>query len=459
MAQINCSHPVIILNPQFKNLIIKYKHLVTPYYTQILTHSQAQKLIYDFPWSKYSRYRTHVTSENIDSYYILDPHTGAIYPMYQLVPCGKCAICRDRKSREWSFRAVCENSVSTSQPIFVTLTYNNEHLPSCGIFKEEIQLFLKRLRRSLDRLKITHNIRYFACGEYGTQSKRPHYHMILWNFPQLQTKYKTLRLIEKAWSLPTGEYKSDGSPITSPIGFAYVLPCEKGGISYVMKYMRKSATPPHGKNPNFFLSSRRNGGIGAAHCRKVTEFHRQNPSVLTMSVLDPWSNQVFESFIPSYFRTKFFPSNSSLAPKIVRDAYHSLLDSLAKRKLYYELLGMPIDFKLTSCYINIIKKWNWLDLPFATSFDYEQESFHYRKTPEWLIREDYQKNEEYLDNAFRILMLHNYDEKYIKKRAQICNERQIQLTRKFLNVKPLDINEYELSIIHKNNSAILKEKL
>lgn len=76
------------------------------------------------------------------------------------------------------FRATCENVFSESIPLFLTLTYNNENLPKHGVFKEEVQLFLKRLRISLDRLHYKHNLRYFACAEYGSKSKRPHYHML-----------------------------------------------------------------------------------------------------------------------------------------------------------------------------------------------------------------------------------------------------------------------------------------
>ena len=76
-------------------------------------------------------------------------------------------LCRKKKSTEWSFRATCENVYSTSQPLFITLTYNNNNLPKHGVFKEEIQLFLKRLRIRLDRKGFKHELRYFAVSEYG----------------------------------------------------------------------------------------------------------------------------------------------------------------------------------------------------------------------------------------------------------------------------------------------------
>lgn len=71
---------------------------------------------------------------------------------------------------------------------FLTLTYDEEHLPYGGeLIPEDLQLFLKRLRRASDRgvsgIITSRNkpIRYFACGEYGEIAGRPHYHALLFN--------------------------------------------------------------------------------------------------------------------------------------------------------------------------------------------------------------------------------------------------------------------------------------
>lgn len=85
--------------------------------------------------------------------------------------------------------------------------------------------------------------------------------MILWNFPNDSEHFRTitsvLHFIESCWTCFTGEYNTDGSPVMESLGFAYCLPCKQGAISYVMKYMKKQFIPPAGKNPLFFLTSRK----------------------------------------------------------------------------------------------------------------------------------------------------------------------------------------------------------
>lgn len=84
---------------------------------------------------------------------------------------------------------VQEDKVSTSAH-FVTLTYDNDHVPLssngwCTLVKRDFQLFMKRLRK-LVNVKFSHEyhpLRYFACGEYGTDNKRPHFHAIIFNCP------------------------------------------------------------------------------------------------------------------------------------------------------------------------------------------------------------------------------------------------------------------------------------
>lgn len=62
---------------------------------------------------------------------------------------------------------------------FITLTYDDQHLPAHGdLVYPHFQSFMRKLRREYPN----RNIRFYMCGEYGSINKRPHYHAILFNF-------------------------------------------------------------------------------------------------------------------------------------------------------------------------------------------------------------------------------------------------------------------------------------
>lgn len=97
-----------------------------------------------------------------------------------LVPCRKCLGCQIDYSRDWANRMIIELQ-DNPKAIFLTLTYNNDHLPMTDegystLCKRDVQLFFKRLRRHFDGVRI----RYYLAGEYGTRTFRPHYHAIVY---------------------------------------------------------------------------------------------------------------------------------------------------------------------------------------------------------------------------------------------------------------------------------------
>lgn len=93
------------------------------------------------------------------------------------VGCGTCTLCRIKKSMDWSTRLLHELSTTNHDALFVTYTYNNEHILNYSLHKKHMQDYLKRLRKGLEPKRI----KYFLCGEYGDQTQRPHYHAILFN--------------------------------------------------------------------------------------------------------------------------------------------------------------------------------------------------------------------------------------------------------------------------------------
>lgn len=88
------------------------------------------------------------------------------------IACGRCIGCRLDHSRDWALRIMHE-AARYKENCFITLTYSDEKLPhDNSLDKRHWQLFMKRLRKSYEPQKI----RFFHCGEYGEQFRRPHYH-------------------------------------------------------------------------------------------------------------------------------------------------------------------------------------------------------------------------------------------------------------------------------------------
>lgn len=102
--------------------------------------------------------------------------------------CGQCRFCRFNKRREWTHRILLE-SYSHADNAFLTLTYADERLELTNagqpnLNPQHLREWLNRFRmHSSRKLGIT-GIRYFAVGEYGDQTERPHYHAALFGFPR-----------------------------------------------------------------------------------------------------------------------------------------------------------------------------------------------------------------------------------------------------------------------------------
>lgn len=135
-------------------------------------------------------------------------------PKIMLIPCGQCIGCRIRQREDWTTRIELEaRDYPKEQVWFITLTYDDDHVPGMIVktgeimrkvqytwkpgesvpssvqilLYEDIQKFLKRLRKAYRG-----KLRYFVAGEYGEQTARPHYHMILygWKPTDLENLYK-----------------------------------------------------------------------------------------------------------------------------------------------------------------------------------------------------------------------------------------------------------------------------
>lgn len=218
------------------------------------------------------------------------------------VPCGQCIHCRLNHSRQWSIRITHEQLKYGDRSCFLTLTYDDEHLPADrSVHKEHVQLFLKRFRKHLGQNKI----RYFGCGEYGDTFGRPHYHIIVFGVPVDADIFRNRHVhYEKgkpcgwhcnldAWSDPkTHEY----------YGKVHIGTVTPESANYVASYVVKKVKGPHAKEyyaslgiePEFVLMSRR-PGIGSDYVNSHSGYYRTHNFVAMKGIKYP---------LPRYYKEK-----------------------------------------------------------------------------------------------------------------------------------------------------------
>lgn len=152
------------------------------------------------------------------------------------LPCGQCVGCRLARSRDWAIRCVHEAQMH-KQNSFITLTYNDEHLPKDGSLSvRHVQLFMKRLRKSLRVGRVGRiPVRFFQCGEYGEQTGRPHYHMCLfgYDFPD-----KKLWKVRENIRLYTSEKLNE----IWGMGYCVIGDVTFESAAYVARYIMKKVT-------------------------------------------------------------------------------------------------------------------------------------------------------------------------------------------------------------------------
>lgn len=167
------------------------------------------------------------------------------------IPCGKCAGCRLEQSRQWAVRCMHEKRLHDAAA-FVTLTYDDKHLPPTRtLVLEHYQNFMKRLRNDMGA-----GVRFFGCGEYGEQTSRPHYHLLL-----LNQDFTDKRLVSSG-----SEYNLYASPRLSQLwtfGSHVLGDVTFQSASYVARYCVKKKQNGRkitdGRLPEFVTMSRRPG--------------------------------------------------------------------------------------------------------------------------------------------------------------------------------------------------------
>lgn len=224
-----------------------------------------------------------------------------------VVPCGKCPKCIARRVSSWSFRLMQEEKVSSFAQ-FLTMTYAQTTLPFSANFlptlsKRDVQLFIKRLRKRMGENAI--RIKYYAVGEYGGKTFRPHYHIIMFNHD--------LDAIQPAWGL----------------GHVYYGTVSGASVGYTLKYMSKQKkkfrrSPDDDRVPEFALMSK---GLGISYLNEtMVEWHTTdyiNRMYCTVS-------GGIKIAMPRYYKEKIYFEEEK---KAIRDFYQIQAQNLFNEKL------------------------------------------------------------------------------------------------------------------------------
>lgn len=217
---------------------------------------------------------------------------------YMFIPCRKCDECRMRYARDWSIRNYHEFTMR-KVGCFITLTIDSA---KAHLFTDDMTTYCKRcvkgnrfikfpidytlcrgliydwLKKMRDTLSKRHgvNIRYFGCGEYGSEenSERPHYHILIYgyDFPD--------KVLFKKSKKGSDCFISEELSKLWPYGIHTIQSIEYGICMYASKYVMKKVKfdgdsslsefeKYYGREPEFLFMSK--GNCQSNRCKYINE--------------------------------------------------------------------------------------------------------------------------------------------------------------------------------------------
>lgn len=209
------------------------------------------------------------------------PHEGLPFP------CGDCLACRINKRRAWTLRLLLEFYEQGEKASFVTLTYADQNFPFSEtgnpvLCKRDLQLWIKRIRK-----KYGQGIRYYAAGEYGSKTRRPHYHIILFGLSPDELDPDWFYFGGKSGPFRPNYCRSSPLYESWQHGIVHIGEVTPHSIQYVAGYVTKKLTKKERENlgvsPEFALMSRRPGlGISAVAeiARSLHKVSQNSPTAL-----------------------------------------------------------------------------------------------------------------------------------------------------------------------------------
>lgn len=162
---------------------------------------------------------------------------------------------------------------------FITLTFDDEHLPVTGSVDVcDMQKFMKRLRKRVGP------VRSFYCGEYGEALDRPHYHACIFGFDFFDRVFHSERDGVKLYT----------SGILSelwPFGFSTVGNVTFESAAYVARYVVKKVNGELADDHYWRLDER----TGEMHQVEPEFAHMSRRPGIARGWFDKFGDEVFPS--------------------------------------------------------------------------------------------------------------------------------------------------------------------
>ena len=218
------------------------------------------------------------------------------------VPCGNCAECRQAHRRAWAFRLDYE-ALHSANSLFITLTYDDDHLlfsdSDCAVLHyADLRNYFKRLRKEKSL-----NFRYFAVGEYGEQSGRPHFHVLLFS----KNPLKSDQVFREKWEA----------------GHTHIKCADFANIRYCLKDMLKERGEYNHLEKEYRPQIRVSKGLGSDYLITHKHVHMLNAYDIPKGL--PIVGKP-SSMLPRYYRNKLFNTAQKeyqslvIAKKMIEDA-------------------------------------------------------------------------------------------------------------------------------------------
>lgn len=333
MKSILCTNPRRILNSSLPMLLPIFPYIFDHGRTYNLRPSQRNRIIEGE--SVYSVFGKKIYDFSNDSV-VVDKDTGNTFDFWMLVPCGQCECCQFKKQNSLSQRLLFQHQQEKESTLFVTLTYNSDHLPVDGVSIRDCQLFKKRLNKYMSTYYPGTKLKYSIFSEYGLGG-RPHYHLFIFGFPYSKVAdsanylyFNSLQILQYVWRVQDKtkyesyeDYLKHGYPVfrqtnfskdKNSIGFVNLKIVNSLPISYVTKYISKGSNVPPGKHPNFRLISQ---NLGVEFASSLIPSILHNKSGRTFYTPRGTMKPKPVSF-STYYINKFFPTLSQSVPLEIR---------------------------------------------------------------------------------------------------------------------------------------------